>query len=100
VSRSPTTRRPARLPLRTAVHWFVAVGALVTILLAAPLVPRPLDLLVMVLGLACYAAIAVRLRLVSEAEVERIRQRLTRSTARSDAPALPDTRTTLSEVAP
>jgi O-antigen/teichoic acid export membrane protein len=68
----------ASVPMRTAVGWLGAIGGLVSILLAATLVPRPLDLLVMVLGLACYAAIAVRLRLVPEAEIERIRARLTR----------------------
>ena len=70
---------PVRVPVRSAVCWLGAVGGLVSVLLVAAPAPRPLDLLAIALGLACYAAIAVRLRLVSEAEINRIRTKLTRT---------------------
>ncbi|GEL18867.1 lipopolysaccharide biosynthesis protein [Pseudonocardia asaccharolytica] len=65
--------RPGTLRPGTAARWSVALGVLVAFLLAAGSAPRPVDLLVVLAGLGGYAAVAVRLRVVPEADVVRAR---------------------------
>jgi O-antigen/teichoic acid export membrane protein len=74
---------PGWLRMRTAAGWLVATGALALVLAAATMVPRPVDLLLIAVGLACYAAIVVRLRLVPEADLAKVRARLRRQAAPS-----------------
>ncbi|HEY6422184.1 MAG TPA: oligosaccharide flippase family protein [Pseudonocardiaceae bacterium] len=69
---------PGWLRMRTVVGWGGAVGVLALVLATATLVARPLDLLVILVGLGVYAALAVRLRLVPEADVAAVRTRLMR----------------------
>jgi len=67
---------PGWVRMRTVAGWSLATGALALVLAAAALVPRPVDLLLIAVGLAGYAALVVALRLVPPADVAALRARL------------------------
>ncbi|MCW0211862.1 MAG: oligosaccharide flippase family protein [Pseudonocardia sp.] len=74
--------RPSRVRGATLVRWLVAVGILAAILGGAAVAPRPLDLLLVLVGLAVYAVLAVRTSLIPQRDVAVVRRALAKVTRR------------------
>lgn len=68
--------RPSRVRVGTLVRWLLAVGALTAVLAGAAVAPRPFDLLLVLVALAGYAVLAVRMKLIPESDVAVVRRLL------------------------